>query len=504
MPFSESISWRWAQILSQCPDRIKILLNLPRGLDRTKELRDALIPEKGKGIESARLFQKEDVEIVHIFGKAFRPELEDLQNALPTVESSPAPTTGSLGPANDSPSRILFGANDYPEVNRTVVGMLALKWIIRDEYSKFVGEQEASLQLSKRSFQKLRELFLGSLQNENDVYHLLVSTVVNDLGKNPKLPEEMKKYMSGPEYPSNPNHDLVAYVAAKNGCLKLIEEAKHKGYHHLLLVGLKFGSELNIAQIAQAENVPGSLKFVKEEMQGKERSFKMKFLEIILDVAGAYGHIDARSAKPMTEPVFLTYQATQSALLHIIEDEYSLRKAYDEVLEFRAKYLYENTGWQSLLVKDDRALSVANEEERALLRLLAMGRTATKEQAVLFDAAFNELPQTYREALINGLSVDGVDDGVAIVPYYSPALFAETIKRTKGSSRDTKVAALASIMRFLKQIYAGTKPERGTPGEIIERSVAFAQSVVKGEEFLASPNVLDNIPIPELHRRKSH
>ncbi|MCJ1250041.1 hypothetical protein MMC30_007267 [Trapelia coarctata] len=482
--------------------------NLPHGLNRTKQLREslksgAIIPATANSFDKAgrqtqvartdittapfwEVTEMTDIKNVQMFQDAFGPELEDLKNASPTVESSPTRTTrGLLGHSQDSPSQLLYGA-EYAEVNRTIVGMLALKWLITDDYSSFTGQQEPAAKLTQGSFQELRRLFLKDLRNESDVYALLVSTVVNDLGKDPELPKKVAQYV--PKYGHNPNHDLVAYIAAKNGLLPLIDEAKDTEYYGMFMQGLLFGSEVNIAQLAQAENVPGNLKFVQEELVGHEQTFALKFMELILDVAGAYGHIDSGGAKPMTEPVYQGYKVSRQALLDIINGKCSVREGYDQVLSFRAQLLAKE-GYRSLKVEDP--------SERALLRLLTMGRTFTKDQAELFDEAFVGLAETFRQALVDGLSVDGFDDGVAIVLYYSPALFSETLKNTTDSPREMKIAALASLMRFFTRIYAGTKPMPGTKGRVVECSVAFVQDIIKGEEFARNPSVLDDVEIPE-------
>jgi hypothetical protein len=479
-------------------------LDLTTGLARTKSLRESLIPQKRDILESAKFFKKSDDEVIQDFFDAFEAELVGLQKVTPPVESTRSPDEVY----HASPSQKLFEV-DYPEVNRTITGMLALKWIIARNYDSFTVSQEKKFKLSQESFDKLRGLFLTYLRDGRDVYALLVSTVVNDMGKSPELFEKVASFLPISEYSTEPNHDMIGFIAAKNGVFPLIDEVRDTEYYPMLLDGLLFGSQVNIAQLAQAENVPGNLLFISKGLsthnihgivnfieKGKlAQTFKMKFMELILDVAGAYGHIDARGAKPMTEPVYQTYLATQDALLHIIEQGYSPRDAYDEVLNFRAKLL-EKTKFRSLSVKDTH--------ERALLRLLSMGRTATREQAGLFEAAFDALSPSCRNALVDGLSVDGIEDGVAIIPYYAPALFSETLKRTGASNRETKIAALSSVMRFLTRIYASTKPEPGTPGQLVECDVSFAVTVIKGNHFVTNPSILDDLRIPDASLYQPH
>jgi hypothetical protein len=159
-------------------------------------------------------------------------------------------------------------------------------------------------------------------------------------------------------------------------------------------------------------------------------------------------------------------------------------------------------------------LSVAVPEQRALLRLLAMGRVDCRAQAARFAAAFGALPDRVRRRLVTGLNIDGLhnDDGgaggleahgsdkasdavcadngsggngQAVVPYYMPALFSQALRHvarqsrkvpdmnlgmddaeslqiasgrtTKGamvcsSAHDQQVAALKSLMAFLARV----------------------------------------------------
>ncbi|MCJ1285794.1 hypothetical protein MMC26_005135 [Xylographa opegraphella] len=472
------------------------MFELPHGLARTKNLRESLRldtqnvaldhnGEELEGIGRAKLFALNDLDAVNLFGATFAPELSSLKNAAPTVESSPIKTTEEFGPF---PSQLLFH-EDYAEVNRTIVGMLALKWLVAGDYDAFTGQQFPAAKLRRESFDQLRELFMSGLKTEDDVYALLVATVVNDLGKDPDMPEKAIQFLQ--DYPPNPNHDMVVYIAAKHGMLPLINESEGTASHQKLMQGLLFGSEVNIAQLAQAESAPSTLRHVKEIMAGQEHAFTLKFMELILDVAGADGHHDARCAKPMIEPVFQGYMVARQALMDIVQDKCSAREGYDQVLCHRARLLAKN-GFT--------ALSVHDPYERALLRLVTMGRTTTKDQASWFDQAFRSLSYRVRQALSQGLNVDGIDDGVAIIPYYMPALFSETLKTTSKSSADGKVTALASLMRFLARIFAGTKPVPGAKSEVIECSVAFAQHVIKSQDFKNNPNILDDLVIPEASR----
>jgi hypothetical protein len=70
------------------------------------------------------------------------------------------------------------------------------------------------------------------------------------------------------------------------------------------------------------------------------------------------------------------------------------------------------------------------DEARALSRLLCMGRVTTNVQANQYKKALDQLPYSAKKGLVNGLNVDGIDDGVAIIPYYAPGLIADALKST--------------------------------------------------------------------------
>jgi hypothetical protein len=308
--------------------------------------------------------------------------------------------------------------------------------------------------------------------------------MINDLGKDPLLASEVAAITKQPLLASN--HDALVYAAAKAGMVPCIKKlgAPHK---EDIMLGLQCGTGLNVAQLAQAESVPGSLQDVLI-LKGHPKAFDIKFMEVLLDVAGAAGHVECQGAEPMSEAVFQGFMTSREALLEIIDGRSSLRAGYDSVLRTRGKVL-ERAGY--------RTLSINDRKERALLRLLTMGRTTETEQAQWFAQAFGDLPESIKSDLVDGLSVDGYQDGEAILPYYMPALFSEALKTTTDQSVQNKQRVLGSLMRFLARVYGGSMPAPGQPGTVVERNLIFAKECIRSEAFKVDPTVLDALPIPE-------
>ena len=490
--------------------------DIPSGkhtLERTKALRESLRSKNPKlpyHIESTDFFAKSDEEAVRMFGTAFGPELDHLKNAKASVEASSSNTKGNLK-GDLTPSRLLFGT-DHSEVNRTLVGVLALKWIVNGEYDKFtLPQQDNPQRLSRNSWKELRGIFESTLRSGGEVYALLVATIVNDLGKDPMLVQRIIKRPS--DSFTSPNHDAVIYEAAREGKLEVLRDFQDPSaaspLHDDLITGLHLGKTLNIGQLAQAENVPGSLSIVRT-LRPSRHAFALKFLEILLDVAGASGSVDARGSLIFTESLFRSYLHARDAIDRLVSggggDTKPLRDAYDRVLVERAEMIRASkSGPMPSAVPDPQR--PLNAPGRALLRLLCIARAFEPADVTRVIAARDSLDAPVRARLEAGLNVDGDTDGTAILPYYAPALFHNARRAAAAAAPADEARAVrsfAAVMRLLARMYRGTQQKQGTPGRVVECDLSVAQEATKGaasdpigRDFAATPEVLDKLEIPK-------
>lgn len=464
------------------------------GLARTAQLRAALglvqdgpASEAPAAIEQLPFFATSDEATVELLRDAFGTELQRLKVASPTAEVTVAQPLGNLGCSGDqTPSRLIYGA-DYAEVNRSIVGVLALKWLVRDDYESFASCQRAETRLRQRSFDAMRRCLLSYLRSSVELYALIIATFANDLGKDASMHDEIQAYL--PPGTSKVNHDEVIYLAAINDDVEIINEfPRASPIRDALILGLKLGAKLNIAQFTQAENVPGSLASL-QVMQGNKAAFDLKFLEIILDVAGAQGHNDARGAVNMTEAVWTSYAKARDILLGIVSRKVSCRAGYDTMLSQRAAVL-AGDGFQTL--------DVQTAPDRALLRLLCMGRVTTVRMASVFAQALDSLTPAIKQRLVAGLSVDGIFDGPAVIPYNAPSLFANALNRTRDVSERRCVEAIAALLRLLARAYHGSTPRPDLQcGKVVECYLDFARPWILTDAFSDSPDSLDALPVPE-------
>ncbi|PKY05906.1 hypothetical protein P168DRAFT_289314 [Aspergillus campestris IBT 28561] len=428
-----------------------------------------------------------DSDALRLFADCF-PDLSHLKNADPTVESS-----SSTGSKSWTPSRAVFG-EDFTEVNRTLVSMLAVKWLLADDYEAFTGGQPEAARLSRASFQSLREFSLQGNPSSEDIYALLVALVIDDIGKDPALAQEVEEMASAaspvspasPASPASSDHSGTVLQAAQAGLVSSLRDMPRKT-RMAVLQNLELGSRVNIAQVLQGETAPASLA-VLQQIPEADQGFHIRATVTFLDVAGAAAHRNPHGCVVMTESVFRSYMATIQRLdefrRHLIDTP---RACYDQVLTFRANTLHE-CGFG--------LLSTDNSDERALLRLLSMGRVENKDVAERFQRAFNLLADPTRRVLVDGLSVDGIDDGVAVVPYYAPGLLSEILKKIPKHSEDATVQVLAAYMSFLARVFGGSTPQPGKLGGLVERDVSFALATVESSEFKENPDILASLEMP--------
>ncbi|KAK5188582.1 hypothetical protein LTR92_011391 [Exophiala xenobiotica] len=259
-----------------------------------------------------------------------------------------------------------------------------------------------------------------------------------------------------------------------------------------LLCGIKLGSHFNFGQLAQAENAPASLASLAD-MNGHDRAFELRFMEQVLDLAGASGHEDWTCAKKMIEPIFQSYRNVYDVAHAIISGKTGLREGYDIILTRKLDLLHQ-AGYQ-------RDFDIQNPSDRALMRLFCLGNTSNAQHAEMYFTAFTErIPEATRQTLVHGLNLDGTVEEPAVQTTYLPAMLTKAVGNTVGGEDKEKLMALAAMLRYLARCLVVDKShlERLPQGvTVIERDVKKIVPVVESEEFRNDPDVLDKQEIPE-------
>jgi hypothetical protein len=223
-------------------------------------------------------------------------------------------------------------------------------------------------------------------------------------------------------------------------------------------------------------------------MKGQPRAFEVRFMEQLLDIAGAAGHIDWTCAKKLIEPIYQAYHNVYDVATAIISGGLGLRDGYDLIL-IRRGDLLRRTGL--------RALEIRIPEDRALMRLLCMGGVADRETAELYDAAWASLDHLMKGTLVYTLNLNGSVAEPAVQPTYMPAMLARGVGTAQSRTLDERKRALQSLLRYLARVLTVTeKPNE--PISVIERSVlGTLKDVVEKQEFQENPGILETVPVPK-------
>ncbi|XXG93802.1 hypothetical protein Hte_000051 [Hypoxylon texense] len=426
------------------------------------------------------LFALSDRDLLLLVKRDFEEELSRLQWAYSVGGNK---TDVNLG--LPSPSKLLYPEeNDHDEVNRTLISILTLKWIYNGQYEAVVGNQDEALRLSPESFQAIRDFYDRTFNIPEELYTLIMSVVVNDIGKDKKLTTDYEEKMRKPINTSN--HDMILIKAVEAGLVPCLDrlEAEYKAD---IILGMKLGSEFNFGQLAQAENVPAALEALNI-MKGHPRSFKLRFMEQLLDIAGAAGHLDWTCAKKLTQSNYDAFRAVYDAGITIIYDIINLRQGYVVVLNRRQMLLR---------AKGFRVLDLSKKEDYALARILCMSSVADLDTAKLYSRAWTSLEDEVRNPLCESLNKDGISD-TAVQVTYIPALVTQAVDPSGPWSAEEKVRSLQSALRYLQRVMSAPIDIK-TPLSYVERNVLSAlKNVVQTKEFRQDPTILENADIPEI------
>ncbi|KAI4869197.1 hypothetical protein F4820DRAFT_407518 [Hypoxylon rubiginosum] len=426
------------------------------------------------------LFALSDQDLLLLVHSDFKDELRRLKWAY-----SVGGKRSDVKSDSPSPSKLLYpDDDDHDEVNRTLISILTLKWIYKQQYETVVGKQDEALKLSRESFQIIHDFYMDTINNPDELYALIMSVVVNDIGKDKQLAVDYEERMGKPI--DTLNHDMILKKAVEAGLVGCLDRLT-ADYKADIILGMELGAEFNFGQLAQAENVPIALETI-EIMRGHARSFKLRFMEQLLDIAGAAGHLDWTCAKKLTQSNYDAYRAVYDAVLGIIENKLSLREGYDLVLERRQKLLQR---------KGFRVLDLKNKDDHALARILCMSSVADRDTAELYTRAWTSLEDEVRNPLCESLSKDGISD-TAVQVTYIPALITQAVDPSGPWSNEAKERSLQSALRYLERVMSAPIGIR-TPLSYVERNVLSAlKNVVQAPQFRGDPTILEKADIPEI------
>ncbi|KAJ5577285.1 hypothetical protein N7535_004211 [Penicillium sp. DV-2018c] len=407
------------------------------------------------------LFDRSDEELIHFVRKEFPQEFDRLRRAC-SIRDCP-----STSPSTPSPSSILYH-KEHDQVNRTFAGILALRWLHTGQYETFIGSQSPECQLTLPSFNWIRQFYTKTITDANELFALIISTVIRNLGKDPQLASDCRA-QTGKDI-SALNSDAILLAACKAGLVPSLARLQDQDRDDVLRM-IELGATFNFGQFARAENAPVSLNVLRH-FKDHDRAFRLRFMHELIEVAGAAGHKDWTCAKELTQPTFESYRDVYDACGGVIEGTLSVGNAYDMFLR----------------QKDVRLFDIENNpDDMALMRLLCMGNVATNEKALLYEEAWRALEDPVRESLRAALNLEGKRGEPAVQPSYMSALLGRM------QDVDYLVCALCYLARIMS-----ARDVADPSALVIERSLyEVLEKVVDSKEFRNDPCFLEKVDVPD-------
>lgn len=298
-------------------------------------------------------------------------------------------------------SVVLFGGA-HTEFDRTAVGMLALRWLLDDDYEAFVACQSGPARLTREGFNEMRAFATRVCGNAEAVRAMYVYMVVNDLGKIKAVVETLRE-RSGVQ---DVDHDnLLLALLEENPEVSPSFANLSDEYQSLILEGLR--AKWNGSQGIQAEDVAASWSGVAD-LSPKALDFYL--LHLVCDVAGAAGHVKQNGSGVMNGPCWLGFKLLIQAL--------ELFKKGASPVQVRAEYLR--------LRGDLLGSDTSSPEGLALTVIGCQLRAFDRESGKWIKAAFHSLAEAERAILVECMGRDGLSN-LGYLLYYSPALLANLI-----------------------------------------------------------------------------
>ncbi len=358
-----------------------------------------------------------------------------------------------------SPSMKLF-SKQHIEYDRTAVGILALKWVLSNDYDQFVKCQPEQRRLKRESFDALRTATF-KLVEKGLLATLVTSLAINDLGKVISFVTSVENLVGAKEV----DHDNVLLTALQKfpelvpsfGKLKVTDQ-------EMIIKGMS--AQFNLGQFVQAENLPANLKGLRN-LNPDELHFHT--LHILFDVAGAQGHVKSQGSLVLSEPTYQFFTMAGKALEMIpsLVDDQSLIAIYNKYLRVRCATLYAN-------------FPIITSRDHAIARLACMRRCETLDQFKQVQEVFARLPDDIQELFISELNKTGITDH-GILLYYAPAVLTNACAAFKQNPSEGLTLGLHSLADILYQARANLKPTK--TGVCTIDCAVLAEKIKNPEEF---------------------
>eukprot|EP00930_Biecheleria_cincta_P055421 TRINITY_DN41740_c0_g1_i1.p1 TRINITY_DN41740_c0_g1~~TRINITY_DN41740_c0_g1_i1.p1 ORF type:complete len:1506 (-),score=256.24 TRINITY_DN41740_c0_g1_i1:248-4735(-) len=329
---------------------------------------------------------------------------------------------------------------DMVEKKREVGALLAVYWIVSNQYDQFVRSQAPAARLSQESWGKLQDWTRRTVNLTENVQHvqaMLVFVAIMGVGK-------IKTFRTAFTPECHEFNEALVKVL-QHAPFTFPSFARLGKESQQMILSCLMASDFNFGQFLQAENTPANLLVVKEISHGDKSILGFFLFKIFAAMCGILGMKSLEGSLFMGEKMYTNFKVGLEVLQHLESD--SPQQVYN-------RFLAERAHSQGL------AFDASVGESRAVVRLACMARVFDSENGSKVRDAFGSLDAAERERLSRFLNADGIEEKPAILLYNAPNLL-------QNGSENPHVG-LERAFRMLLWIYdAAAKTFKGSDSHVI-------------------------------------
>lgn len=387
------------------------------------------------------------------------------------------------------------------EMMRTYRSLCGYSTMMRGSYDDFVAGQIKAAKLSPDSFKEAKDYFFGDKPSVEDFASVMYMIATNDVGKRTPAAHRFAEEQ-GIDLDKT-DHDLLLWEMASKRKLVGLDDFSQERRDDIICL-LEVGGQLNVPAWLQGEAPACTLRAVinvlgKLPPKRRERIVKLKWAEIYFDVAGA-GY-EKCSGNWMLQPMSKAFMEAFIILTAVLAEGKGVLEAYLAPFAERAGTLNG--------ILECKQFDMSNPESVALLRMLSMARIVslgglskdqTREEVLLFIAAFEGLQPAVHNRLVTRLNVSGLNE-TAVFPSMAPEMFVQALAnlRRHGAAKNLNPyqksmmwkRALQSLMRVLNRALIGSGTSKDGKEDVLFHDLSCVAKRAKSPELPKTPDCIE-------------
>jgi len=266
-----------------------------------------------------------------------------------------------------------FDKSDILERDREMGALLAVYWIVTNQYDQFIRSQAAAGHLTTESWEKLQDWTQNTVRltgSVRKVHAMLVFAAIMSVGK-------IKAFRTA-FTPDCQEFSEALVKVLRHAPVVFPSFARLDESSRQMIISSLMAGEFNFGQFLQAENLPANLLVVKDISKGEGSILGFFLFKIFAAMCGILAPKTLEGSLFMNDKMYTNFKVGLDVLQHLNSE--SAEQVYIRFLEERAS-------------SQNLAFKSTDMESKAIVRLACMSRIFDAAGGDEVSKAFNQLPQ---------------------------------------------------------------------------------------------------------------